>query len=248
MEKRYKTFAENNVRDIGSYNKLEREKFSKIVIIIDELADLMMVAAQEIEEYICRLAQMARAAGIYLIIATQRPSVDVITGTIKANIPSRISFAVSSQIDSRTILDMGGAEKLLGKGDMLFYPSDLPKPKRIQGAFITDEEVYRVVNFVKENHSVEYDEEIINDIKEKITSDSLDVKDELFDKALEIIVNQKEASISMLQRKLKIGYNRAANIIDIMYENGFVGEQEGNKPRKVLIDNDDLENIIKGEL
>lgn len=246
MERRYKIFADNNVRDIKSYNNIkELDDLSKIIIIIDELSDLMMVSAQEIEDYICRLAQMARAAGIYLIIATQRPSVDVITGTIKANIPSRISFSVSSQVDSRTILDMGGAEKLLGKGDMLFYPSNYPKPKRIQGAFITDDEVYNVVSFIKEKHGPDYDETVIEDINESIEINKLGPRDELFDEALELIVAQEEASISMLQRRLKIGYNRAANIIDTMYDNGYVGEQEGNKPRVVLINKEDLNNIIE---
>lgn len=241
MERRYKIFAENNVRDIKSYNNIkDKEYLSKIIIIIDELSDLMMVSAQEIEDYICRLAQMARAAGIYLIIATQRPSVDVITGIIKANIPSRISFSVSSQIDSRTILDMGGAEKLLGKGDMLFYPSDYAKPKRIQGAFITDEEVFRIVSFIKENHKSNYDKNVIDNIKENKEINKLGPKDDLFDEALELVINQGEASISMLQRRLKIGYNRAANIIDLMYDNGYVGEQEGNKPRTVLINKNDL--------
>jgi S-DNA-T family DNA segregation ATPase FtsK/SpoIIIE len=248
MEKRYKLFAQNNVRDINSYNnKLKEngeEKLPMIVIIIDELADLMMVAAQEIEDYICRLAQMARAAGMYLIVATQRPSVDVITGTIKANIPSRISFAVSSQIDSRTILDMSGAEKLLGKGDMLFYPSFYSKPVRLQGAFISDEEVEAVVNALKAQDITEYDEDIIEVIespKEIQFSDS----DELLPKAIELVVEEGQASISLLQRKLKIGYARAARIVDEMEERGVVGGYEGSKPRKVLLSPDDLDLMTK---
>jgi len=244
MEKRYKIFAQNNVRDIVSYNskmKDEIDKLSKIVIIIDELADLMMVAAQEIEDYICRLAQMARAAGMYLIVATQRPSVDVITGTIKANIPSRISFAVSSQIDSRTILDMSGAEKLLGKGDMLFYPSFYSKPVRLQGVYVDDSDVENVVNFLKDQHIVEYDEEIIDIIQ---NTKDIDMKnsDELLPDAIKLVVDEGQASISFLQRKLKVGYARAARIVDEMEERGIIGGYEGSKPRKVLINKEDLED------
>lgn len=243
MEKRYKTFAENNVRDISSYNEKFKDdkdnKFPMIVIIIDELADLMMVAAQEIEEYICRLAQMARAAGMYLIVATQRPSVDVITGTIKANIPSRISFAVSSNTDSRTILDMGGAEKLLGKGDMLFYPSFYSKPKRIQGAFISDKEVENIVNSLKEDYITEYDKKAIETI-EKNKDMNIENSDELLPDAVSLIVDEGQASISQLQRKLRIGHARAARIIDELEEKGVVGGYEGSKPRKVLITKEDL--------
>lgn len=247
MEKRYKLFAENNVRDIKSYNnKLDannEEKLPMIVIIIDELADLMMVAAQEIEDYICRLAQMARAAGMYLIVATQRPSVDVITGTIKANIPSRISFAVSSQIDSRTILDMGGAEKLLGKGDMLFYPSFYSKPSRLQGAFISDEEVELVVNSLKSQNITEYDEDII-EVVQSARKVELDDSDELLPTAITLVVEEGQASISFLQRKLKVGYARAARLVDEMEERGIVGGHEGSKPRKVLVSVEDLESMI----
>lgn len=247
MEKRYKLFAENNVRDIKSYNnKLDannEEKLPMIVIIIDELADLMMVAAQEIEDYICRLAQMARAAGMYLIVATQRPSVDVITGTIKANIPSRISFAVSSQIDSRTILDMGGAEKLLGKGDMLFYPSFYSKPSRLQGAFISDEEVELVVNSLKSQNITEYDEDII-EVVQSAKKVELDDSDELLPTAITLVVEEGQASISFLQRKLKVGYARAARLVDEMEERGIVGGHEGSKPRKVLVSVEDLESRI----
>jgi S-DNA-T family DNA segregation ATPase FtsK/SpoIIIE len=247
MEKRYKLFAENNVRDIKSYNnKLDannEDKLPMIVIIIDELADLMMVAAQEIEDYICRLAQMARAAGMYLIVATQRPSVDVITGTIKANIPSRISFAVSSQIDSRTILDMGGAEKLLGKGDMLFYPSFYSKPSRLQGAFISDEEVELVVNSLKSQNITEYDEDII-EVVQSAKKVELDDSDDLLPTAITLVVEEGQASISFLQRKLKVGYARAARLVDEMEERGIVGGHEGSKPRKVLVSVEDLESMI----
>ncbi|MCR2042716.1 DNA translocase FtsK 4TM domain-containing protein [Anaerosalibacter massiliensis] len=244
MTRRYKIFAQNNVRDIHSYNnkiknnkESESEVLPQIVIIIDELADLMMVSAQEIEDYICRLAQMARAAGMYLIVATQRPSVDVITGTIKANIPSRISFAVTSQADSRTILDMGGAEKLLGKGDMLFYPSNFSKPLRVQGAFVDDEEVVEVVKFLKEQKSVEYDEEIIDSMENKsIIDKDKENEDELLPEAINLVIEEDQASISLLQRKLRIGYARAARLIDEMEERGIVGGHEGSKPRKVLID------------
>lgn len=250
MENRYKTFAENNVRDIHSYNKKFKNdlenKLPMIVIIIDELADLMMVAAQEIEDYICRLAQMARAAGMYLIVATQRPSVDVITGTIKANIPSRISFAVSSQIDSRTILDMGGAEKLLGKGDMLFYPSFYSKPKRLQGAFISDIEVEAVVSSLKEEYKSEYNEDIIEIVQNKKDLD-LDDSDELLVEAISLIVEEGQASISFLQRKLKIGYARAARIVDQMEERGIVGGFEGSKPRRVLITEESIDPVNEEE-
>jgi DNA segregation ATPase FtsK/SpoIIIE, S-DNA-T family len=244
MTRRYKLFAQNSVRDIYSYNNKiqdndKAESLPQIVIIIDELADLMMVAAQEIEDYICRLAQMARAAGMYLIVATQRPSVDIITGTIKANIPSRISFAVTSQVDSRTILDMSGAEKLLGKGDMLFYPSDMPKPIRVQGAFIDDEEVEEIVSFLKKQNTPTYDEEILDTIEnEDFTND--EPSDELLPNAINLVINEGQASISLLQRKLKIGYARAARLIDEMEDRGIVGGYEGSKPRKVLVDKENF--------
>jgi S-DNA-T family DNA segregation ATPase FtsK/SpoIIIE len=215
---------------------------SKIVIIIDELADLMMVAAQEIEDYICRLAQMARAAGMYLIVATQRPSVDVITGTIKANIPSRISFAVSSQVDSRTILDMSGAEKLLGKGDMLFYPSFYSKPVRLQGAFIGEEEVDKVVNHLKDQNITNYDEDIIEVVQNTKELNNLD-SDELLPDAISLVVDEGQASISLLQRRLKVGYARAARIVDEMEARGIIGGYEGSKPRKVLMTKDELEEL-----
>lgn len=244
MERRYKIFAKSNVRDIQSYNEKhsqDGEKLPKVLIIIDELADLMMVAAQEIEDYIARLAQMARAAGMYLIVATQRPSVDVITGTIKANIPSRISFAVSSQVDSRTILDMAGAEKLLGQGDMLFYPSSYSKPVRLQGAFISNKEVEKVVSYLQEQNASQYDEDIM-DVVQNAKIVSYDEGDDLLPDATRLVVSEGVASISLLQRKLKIGYARAARLIDEMEVRGVVGGYEGSKPRKVLITENDLEN------
>lgn len=246
MEKRYQLFAKNNVKDMQSYNELDTitEKMPQIVIIIDELADLMMVAATEVEDAICRLAQMARAAGMHLIVATQRPSVDVITGTIKANIPSRISFQVSSQIDSRTILDMSGAEKLLGKGDMLYYPSNLSKPIRVQGAFVSDKEVKRVCDFIRNQGEANYNQDAVESISTNNTSQTMqDDKDDLYDEAVKLVVADGQASISYLQRKLKIGYSRAARIVDQMEEMGVVSGYDGSKPRKVLIEEDDLENL-----
>lgn len=254
MEKRYLAFAESHVRDLKGYNKKmveegrEDEKLPKILIIVDELADLMMVASKEIEEYIARLAQKARAAGMHLILATQRPSVDVITGTIKANIPSRIAFAVASSVDSRTILDMGGAEKLLGKGDMLFYPSKYPKPKRIQGALISDSEVERVVDFVKNNNEIKTSleskiEKAIEDKKIKVD----DEKDPLFKEAVELVVNDEQASISYIQRKLKVGYSRAGRIVDQMEEMGIIGPHEGSKPRKLLKTKEEIDIILGDE-
>lgn len=252
MEKRYKLFAENSVRDIKGYNKkmkeqCKREKIlPKIVIIVDELADLMMIASSEIEDYIARLAQMARAAGMHLILATQRPSVDVITGTIKANIPSRIAFSVSSAVDSRTILDMSGAEKLLGKGDMLFYPGTLSKPKRIQGAFISDEEVERVVDFIKLNNKITIDNsqgEIVEKIEKKEEKVLKNI-DPLFNEAIERILEDEQASISYLQRKLKIGYSRAARIVDQLEEMGIIGPHEGSKPRTLLKTREEINKIL----
>lgn len=248
MDRRYKLFEENHVRDISSYRQYCKmnekiEKLPYIVIIIDELSDLMMTAAGEVEDYITRLAQKSRACGIHLIIATQRPTVDVITGTIKANIPSRIAFAVSSQIDSRTILDMSGAETLLGKGDMLFSPSDAMKPIRIQGAFVSDSEVLRVVNYIKESRESEYNQQAIETVEEKAKVVENEDEDELIDEAIEIIINEKTASVSLLQRKLKVGYARAGRIIDQLEARGVIGGYEGSKPRKVLVD----ESYFKGE-
>ena len=240
MEKRYKLFEENQVRDIKGYKKAAEsddsmENLPYIVVIVDELSDLMMTAASEVEDYITRLAQKSRACGIHLIIATQRPTVDVITGTIKANIPSRISFAVTSQIDSRTILDTQGAEKLLGKGDMLYASADSMKPVRIQGAFVSDEEVVNVVDYIKGNSESDYNEEAIEKVEETVTAE-LEDEDELLDEAIRVIVADQTASVSMLQRKLKIGYARAGRIIDQLEQKGIVGGYEGSKPRKVLVD------------
>ena len=247
MTNRYKLFAQNSVRDLDSYNDKFKdspdERLPKLVAIIDELADLMMVAPNQVEDAICRLAQMARAAGIHLIVATQRPSVDVITGVIKANIPSRIAFAVSSSADSRTILDMGGAEKLLGKGDMLFYPVGSSKPRRMQGAFVSDAEVNKVVEFIKEQvENINYEEDILETVNR--TNDSQEESsDELLSSAIEMVVEAEQASISMLQRKFRIGYNRAARLIDEMEARGIVSENLGSKPRRVLISREEFEEI-----
>lgn len=238
MTKRYNLFAENNVRDMKGYNEKQIEESAKlpqIVIIIDELADLMMTGAKEVEDAICRLAQMARAAGIHLVIATQRPSVDVITGVIKANIPSRLAFAVSSGTDSRTILDMIGAEKLLGKGDMLFYPVGQSKPIRIQGAFISDQEVESIVNAIKTDHVV-YEEEVIQTLENAAMPIAADdeEEDELLEKAIAFAAEKEKLSISMLQRYFRIGFNRAARLMEALEVRGIVGPDEGSKPRKVL--------------
>ena len=250
MEKRYKLFAETGVREIKSYNKLaetrdDLEKLPYVAIIIDELADLMMVAGKEVEDYICRIAQKARAAGMHLIVATQRPSVDVITGLIKANIPARIAFAVSSQIDSRTILDGGGAEKLLGMGDMLFLPLGASKPIRVQGTYVKDGEIEKVINFIKQDYTADYNQEMITSMENiaaatgskgaAATADGADQRDEMTTKAIEVVVDAGQASTSLLQRKLKLGYARAARIMDEMEEMGIIGPYEGSKPRQVLI-------------
>lgn len=261
MTDRYNKFAQYNVRDLKGYNaKVESisniedenkpKKLPQIVIIVDELADLMMVAPGEVEDSICRLAQLARAAGIHLIIATQRPSVNVITGLIKANMPSRIAFSVSSGVDSRTILDMNGAEKLLGKGDMLFYPQGYQKPARVQGAFVSDQEVGAVVDFLsKQNPTAEYDKEIqekIEAVKETTTAgaDTANDRDVYFADAGKFIIEKDKASIGMLQRVFKIGFNRAARIMDQLYEAGVVGDEEGTKPRKVLMSMEEFEQYI----
>ena len=251
MERRYKAFADNHVREIKSYNEQAVEKMPYIVIIIDELSDLMMVAKVDVEDAILRLAQKARAAGIHLILATQRPSVDVITGIVKANIPSRIAFAVSSQTDSRTILDMGGAEKLLGKGDMLFYPIGYNKPVRVQGAFVSDGELNRIVDFiVKQSIPVEYKEEVTTqvlecDAKENASTDDGTgqmVDDELFEDALRLVLDMGQASSSMLQRRFRIGYTRAARLVDTMEELGIVGQSVGSKPREVILSRQEIED------
>lgn len=253
MDKRYALFAEKGVRNLAGYNTYALSenlpKMPQIVIIIDELSDLMMAASNEVEDSICRLAQKARAAGMHLIVATQRPSVDVITGLIKANIPSRIAFAVKSQIDSRTIIDTQGAEKLLGNGDMLFCPVGLSKPVRVQGSYLSDEEIERVINHVTSQGEVKYDDSVIEEIERNAIKDdkkkSADIAidstgqgedgDEMIPKAIEVIIEQGMASTTLLQRKLKLGYARAARIIDELSEKGIVGPYEGSKPRKVLI-------------
>ncbi|MCF6097432.1 DNA translocase FtsK [Thermovorax subterraneus] len=243
MERRYKLFAKEGVREINRFNEVSQEKLPKVLVIIDELADLMMVSPREVEESICRLAQMARAAGIHLVVATQRPSVDVITGLIKANIPSRISFAVSSQVDSRTILDMAGAEKLLGKGDMLFFPVGAAKPMRIQGAFLSEKEVEKVVAFVKNQMEPSYERDLSDFEDEKSLKNEDDV-DELFKEALSVVIENGQASASLLQRKLRIGYARAARLIDQMEEKGFIGKYEGSKPRQILITKEQFEKYF----
>ena len=251
MERRYKLFAENNVREIKAYNKLAAqtglEHLPYIAIVIDELADLMMVAGKEVEDYICRIAQKARAAGIHLIVATQRPSVDVITGLIKANIPSRIAFAVSSQIDSRTILDASGAEKLLGNGDMLFLPVGASKPVRVQGTFVTDEEIGAVLSFIKSTSSTQYDEEMIAEMERRAVAekgckkgsdddgDTGGALDPMFEQAVECVIDAGQASTSLLQRRCKLGYARAARIMDQMEQEKIIGPYEGAKPRTVLV-------------
>lgn len=256
MDNRYNLFAQKGVRDIKGYNKaIEKEsgtgKLPQIIIIVDELADLMMVAAKDVEEAICRLAQKARAAGMHLVIATQRPSVDVITGLIKANIPSRIAFAVSSQVDSRTILDTIGAEKLLGKGDMLFFPAGEPKPVRVQGAFVSDDEVEKVVDFIKQNGTANYSEDILESIERNNKSEKElsheqgddDDTDPFLMDAIESVVEQGQASTSFIQRKFKVGYARAGRIIDQMEERGIISGYQGSKPREVLITRERLEEL-----
>lgn len=247
MTRRYDLFNTNGVRNIEGYNDLKEKgriekKLPYIVIVVDELADLMMVAAGEVESYIARLAQMARAAGMHLVIATQRPSVDVITGVIKANIPSRISFAVSSYVDSKTILDQGGAEKLLGKGDMLYSPMGAHKPKRVQGAFISEEEVEAIVAHIKVKEDVRYDESIIEHIEKGGAAGILkeEESDELFDEAVQIVIEHNQASTSFLQRRMRIGYNRAARIMDELEQKGVISGPDGAKPRRVLWGNEDL--------
>lgn len=249
MEYRYEIFAAAGVRDIARHNSALGKKdiigrpLPYIVVIIDELADLMMVAPADVEDSICRLAQMARAAGIHLVIATQRPSVDVITGLIKANVPSRISFAVSSQVDSRTILDVGGAEKLLGKGDMLFFPVGAPKPIRVQGAYLSDREVENLVSFWKKQAEPVYDESVAGEMQRANPGDTSE--DDLLPRAVEIFIETGHASISLLQRRLHIGYARAARLMDIMERRGIVGGYEGSKPRSVLMTLEQFESAFK---
>jgi S-DNA-T family DNA segregation ATPase FtsK/SpoIIIE len=249
MENRYELFAAAGVKDINRYNQnimennLEKDLLPFIVVLIDELADLMMVAPADVEDAICRLAQMARAAGIHLVVATQRPSVDVITGIIKANIPSRIAFAVSSQTDSRTILDMNGAEKLLGRGDMLFYPTGYPKPVRLQGVFVSDKDVEEVVKFLKQQEKPVYNNEIINQEMELDKTKDDTEEDELIPEVAKLFIENGQASISLIQRRFRVGYNRAARIIDIMEKKGIIGGYEGSKPRQVLITVEDYERL-----
>ncbi|MBE6799121.1 MAG: DNA translocase FtsK [Ruminococcaceae bacterium] len=263
MERRYKLFDEYKVRNLSGYNEQAAKrddmmKLPHIVIVIDELADLMMTSPREVEDSICRIAQKARAAGMHMIVATQRPSVDVVTGLIKANIPTRIAFAVSSQVDSKTIIDIGGAEKLMGKGDMLFFPTGAIKPERIQGCFVSDAEVEKVVNYLKSDHRNEYDEDVMNEIerqaaKEKAAKSGMpedaveDDGDSMLEAAIECVVDAGQASTSLLQRKLRLGYARAARIIDQMEERGIVGPYEGSKPRQVLISKERLLEMKAGQ-
>lgn len=246
MEARYQLLADAKVRNIDSYNEVVEERFSDreplpfIVIVIDELADLMMVAAGEVEDAICRLAQMARAVGIHLIVATQRPAANIITGQIKANIICRIAFAVSSQVDSRVVLDANGAEKLVGKGDMLYLSPDSPKARRLQGAFVTENEVELVTDFVKKQVKPEYKREILSEKKVKM---EVEFEDDLFDEALDMIVNTGQASTSALQRRLRVGYARAARLIDMLEQRGMVGPADGSKPRAVLMTREELDEL-----
>ena len=261
MDRRYKRFEDARVRDLAGFNKKaasdpELEPMPRIVIIIDELADLMMVAAKEVETSIARLAAKARAAGMHLVIATQRPSADVITGVIKANIPSRIAFAVSSAMESNIIMGTRGAEKLLGKGDMFYAPQGSDKPKRVQGCFISDEEVEKVAEFVKNASETEYSQEILNEIEQNAASAGKSDGeggqasladsdgDVLLPEAVEVILDTKQASVSMLQRRLKLGYAHAARIVDEMEEKGIVGPFEGSKPRQVLITREQWNTMV----
>ena len=267
MMKRYKLFSEHNVKDLAGYNALAAadetlKKLPSVVVVIDELADLMLVAAKEVEESICRVAQMGRAAGMHLVIATQRPSADVITGLMKANIPSRVAFAVASSMESRIILDTQGAEKLVGRGDMLYAPLGKGKPKRIQGCFVSDPEVEAVTEFVKEHYVPDYSQEVLEEIERKAeqsgkggkSADSLDFEmedsegDEILPAAVDVILETGQASVSMLQRRLKLGYARAARIVDEMEEKGIVGPFMGSKPRKILITKDQWQQMQTGQL
>lgn len=253
MERRYELFAKFGVRNLKGYNQLVRDNngqegateqpaLSLILVIVDELADLMMTVSHDVEDAIVRIAQMGRAAGIHMILATQRPSVDVITGLIKANVPSRIAFAVSSGIDSRTIIDTNGAEKLLGRGDMLFEPIDQNKPVRVQGAFISDQDVEAVVNFIKKERPAEYDQKMVVTDNEIAQEEKAEDEDELFPEALKFVVDQQKASTSLIQRRFRIGYNRAARIIDDMEQRGYIGPANGSKPREVFKQKDQSED------
>ena len=262
MMKRYKTFSEHGVKKLEEFNQLARTKegiepLPSVVVVIDELADLMLVAAKEVEESICRVAQMGRAAGMHLVIATQRPSADVITGLMKANIPSRIAFAVASSMESRIILDNGGAEKLVGRGDMLYAPLGAGKPTRVQGCFITPEEIERVVSFVKQTGEAQYDDDVIAKIEESVQEKGAKAgkpsaepqeseEDELLPAAVEVILETGQASTSMLQRRLKLGYSRAARLVDQLEERGYVGPFEGSKPRQLLITKEKWQEMKMG--
>lgn len=250
METRYKTFAERGVRDLQRYNQALKEDeppMPYVVVIIDELADLMMIAPVDVEDAICRLAQMARATGIHLVVATQRPSVDVITGLIKANIPSRIAFAVSSQVDSRTILDTVGAEQLLGRGDMLYSPVGAMKPRRLQGALVLDDEIKAVTEHWRKQGNPEYEETFVNAEEKKQAGEEQAAEDDLFWDAVKLVIDYGQASASVLQRRFRIGYTRAARLVDMMEERGFVGPHGGSKPREVLITQRQLEEVMKQE-
>ena len=257
MLKRYKRFAERGVRDIKGYNKalIAGEKpMPQMVIIIDELADLMMVAPGDVEDSICRLAQLARAAGMHLVIATQRPSVNVVTGIIKANIPTRIAFSVASQVDSRTMIDHGGAEKLLGNGDMLFVPSGINKPMRVQGAWVSDEEVHAIVDYIKSRSGgATYDEDMIEQMENAARTDAeredaAEEYDPRLPEAVEIVVEAGQASVSMLQRRMRVGYARAGRLIDEMQRRGIVSEADGAKPRTVLISREEMNALFEDEV
>jgi len=266
MMRRYKSMSDAGVRDLESYNSIMEaegnDRLPQVVVIIDELADLMLVAAKEVEESICRIAQMGRAAGIHLVIATQRPSADVITGLMKANIPSRIAFAVASAMESRIILDTMGAEKLVGKGDMLFSPIGSGKPLRVQGCFVSDPEVEAVATFVKENFNSSYDKGIMDEIDKKAAqtgksapatasepepNDAEFDGDEMLPAAVDVILETGQASVSMLQRRLKLGYARAARIVDEMEEKGIVGPFQGSKPRTILVTKEQWEAMKSGQ-
>lgn len=254
MERRYRTLAEHKKRNIGEYNQLQGEEgMPYIVIVIDELADLMMMAARDVEALIVRIAQKARAVGIHLILATQRPSVDVITGLIKANVPARIAFTTASQVDSRTIIDQMGAEKLLGQGDMLFLTSDMPKPKRVQAAFISDNETVKITGFIQEQRAPEYNDEVVSQpvvigkggVVADMGSGSSEADDDMFRDAVRVVIENKKASTSLLQRRLRIGYGRAARLIEEMEEQGIIGAADGSRPREVLVSS--LDQVFGGE-
>jgi S-DNA-T family DNA segregation ATPase FtsK/SpoIIIE len=243
MERRYHALSEVSKRNIGEYNTLKQEEgMPYIVIVIDELADLMMMAARDVEALIVRIAQKARAVGIHLVLATQRPSVDVITGLIKANVPARVAFTTASQVDSRTIIDQVGAEKLLGQGDMLFATADMPKPKRVQGALIGDDETVKVLDFIRMQRPPQYDDEVVSQPvqlngKGGVVADygANDADDDMWHDAVRVVIENRKASTSLLQRRLRIGYGRAARLIETMEEQGIVGQADGSRPREVLV-------------